>query len=149
MKRLIPFCFVLVLALAFTFTACGDESAENTSDSASADEQVVYQDDNLTATFYGIDDVAGQVGMKFTLENNSDHEITVLPMNSSINSVSVQFVSGTLATIQPDKSFNQVWMANPEVIGVSDSSEVNDIEFTIHYDEVDTAPVRINVDAYR
>ena len=43
----------------------------------------------------------------------------------------VQFVSGIPASIQPGKTFNQVWMANPQVVGVCNSSEVTEIEFAL------------------
>ena len=43
------------------------------------------------------------------MENKSNEEITILPMDSSVDGVMKQFTSGVIATIQPGKTFNQGW----------------------------------------
>ena len=148
MKKVLA--IVLVLMLFLLATACsenetnalGDSQTRPTETSIQSD-VVVYEDNSLKATFKGVSDVAGQIGMTFMLENKSNEEILVLPMNSSINDVMVQFVSGIPASIQPGKTFNQVWMANPEVVGVSDSSEVTGIEFVLIFGDTETEVIKI------
>ena len=63
------------------------------------------------------------VVMKVKLENKSDNEITILPMDSSVDGTMVQFTSGTLATISSGKTFNQGW-----IIG---SMPTDNIEFSM------------------
>ena len=141
---------VLALVLLLLITACSENETNTIADSQTipADaivqsDVVVYEDNSLKVTFKGVSDIAGQIGMTFSLENKSNEEIMVFPMNSSVNDVMVQFVSGIPASIQPGKTFNQVWMANPEVVGVSNSSEVTVIEFVLTFEDTETEVIKI------
>ena len=148
MKRLFTL-FLAIIMLAFS-TSCGAGDANTSDDKVLPIEEVnkqsqivVYEDNTLTVTYMGLDNVAGQIGMAFSLENKGNQEITVLPLNGSVNDVMVLFVSGTLATVQPGKVFNQVWLANPQVIGISDISEVYEIEFTLNFGDTETKTITI------
>ena len=143
---------ILILSfvfLVFTVGCSGTDTALNSSVSTSADETanqpqiVVFEDETLTATYLGLSDVAGQIGLSFSLQNRSDKEIMVLPINSSINDVMVQFTSGIPATIQPGKTFNQVWMANPQTVGIAGSSDVTEVEFNLTYGDIETETITI------
>lgn len=134
MKKILTILCAVTLVMGLT--ACSGESTEPSSTTESEvkeTSQVVYEDDTLSVTFKGVSDVAGQIGLNFTLENKSSEEITVIPLDSSVNGTMVQFTSGTLATIQGGKTFNQVWLCNPETIGISKSNEVKSIEFSLDF----------------
>lgn len=94
--------------LVFGLTACEDTSSVSDTQEVSEEstEQVIYEDEYIKATYLGVADTI----MTVSLENKSDEEITVLPMDSSIDGTMKQFTSGTLATIQPGKTFNQGWI---------------------------------------
>ena len=136
----------LMLILSLALTACSETTTPTTStETETADtSEVVYEDDTLTVTFKGVSEVAGQIGMSFTLDNNGADEITVLPIKGSVNGVMVQFVSGTPATILPGKTANQVWMANPEVVGAT-ADEVTSIEVVLQYGDTTTDPIHIDL----
>lgn len=136
----------LMLILSLALTACSETTAPTTStETETADtSEVVYEDGTLTVTFKGVSEVAGQIGMSFTLDNNGADEITVLPIKGSVNGVMVQFVSGTPTTILPGKTANQVWMANPEVVGAT-ADEVTSIEVVLQYGDTTTDPIHIDL----
>lgn len=136
----------LMLILSLALTACSETTTPTTDDKANTENtsEVVYEDGTLTVTFKGVSEVAGQIGMSFTLDNNGADEITVLPIKGSVNGVMVQFVSGTPATILPGKTANQVWMANPEVVGAT-ADEVTSIEVVLQYGDTTTDPIHIDL----
>ena len=136
----------LMLILSLALTACSETTTSTTDDKASTENtsEVVYEDGTLTVTFKGVSEVAGQISMSFTLDNNGADEITVLPIKGSVNDVMVQFVSGTPATILPGKTTNQVWMANPEVVGAT-ADEVTSIEVVLQYGDTTTDPIHIDL----
>lgn len=136
----------LMLILSLALTACSETTTPTTDDKTSTENtsEVVYEDGTLTVTFKGVSEVAGQIGMSFTLDNNGADEITVLPIKGSVNNVMVQFVSGTPATILPGKTANQVWMANPEVVGAT-ADEVTSIEVVLQYGDTTTDPIHIDL----
>lgn len=61
---------------------------------AEVDEYVICDNEYLRATFLGIGDSFGYVTLDVKLENKTDGEITVIPMDSSVDDVMVQFLSG-------------------------------------------------------
>lgn len=136
----------LMLILSLALTACSETTTPTTSTETETEDtsEVVYEDGTLTVTFKGVSEVAGQIGMSFTLDNNGADEITVLPIKGSVNDVMVQFVSGTPATILPGKTANQVWMANPEVVGAT-ADEVTSIEVVLQYGDTTTNPIHIDL----
>ena len=99
---------VLMLAVS----GCGTDSSVATVETS---EQVIYEDEYIKATYQGISNSI----MSVSLENKSNEEITILPMDSSVDGVMKQFTSGVIATIQPGKTFNQSWilgaMPNKEI----------------------------------
>jgi hypothetical protein len=138
----------LMLIFSLALTACSETTttapvADDETSTANTSE-VVYEDSTLTVTFKGVSEVAGQIGMSFTLDNTGADEITVLPIKGSVNGVMVQFVSGTPATILPGKTANQVWMANPEVVGAT-ADEVTSIEVVLQYGDTTTDPIHIDL----
>lgn len=81
---------------------------------AEVDEYVICDNEYLRATFLGIGDSFGYVTLDVKLENKTDGEITVIPMDSSVDDVMVQFLSGLPATMQGHKSMNQAWLIGSE-----------------------------------
>lgn len=127
--------FVCMLAIVALFAACGDTTQKTDSDATtvpSASESVdnkksnaenssvFYEDKTLKATYKGISEMSGIVMLNVTLENKTDEEITVLPMDSSVDDTMVQFTSGVPATMQGGKKMNQAW-----IIGTKPKKDVS------------------------
>lgn len=119
MKKILLIICAAMLILGMT--GCGNMSfvSDPPETSEGSTEQVVYEDEYVKATYLGVSDTV----MSVSLENKSDEEITVLPMDSSVDGTMKQFTSGTLATIQPGKTFNQGW-----ILG---ATPTNEIEFSM------------------
>lgn len=110
MKRIMS--ILLVITLILSLSACGgsESTSSSTQESSEMKEQIIYEDDILKAIYKGVSEKSGVVVMTVELENKSESEITVLPMDSSVDGTMVQFTSGTLATIQAGKTFSQGWI---------------------------------------
>jgi len=110
MKKILS--LMLAGALALAISGCNTDSSVATVETS---EQVIYEDEYIKATYQGISNSI----MSVSLENKSNEEITILPMDSSVDGVMKQFTSGVIATIQPGKTFNQGWilgaMPNKEI----------------------------------
>lgn len=110
MKKILSLMLAGVLALVIS--GCSTDSSVATVETS---EQVIYEDEYIKATYQGISNSI----MSVSLENKSNEEITILPMDSSVDGVMKQFTSGVIATIQPGKTFNQGWilgaMPNKEI----------------------------------
>lgn len=108
MKKMLSILLLLVLILTGcnSFQPVSDDNQKDTE----VEEQLIYEDDILRAVYLGVSETSGVVVMTVELENKSDSEITVLPMDSSVDGTMVQFTSGTLATIQAGKTFKQSWI---------------------------------------
>lgn len=95
-----------MLLLIGTLVAC--EDSESTSqEQTSTSEQVLVDNEFIKATYSGITD---QGVLMIKLENKTDKEITVLPLESSVDGTMIQFTSGTITTMPSGKSFNQGWL---------------------------------------
>ena len=98
---------------AFTLSACDELETESTptesTESVKSADKVIVDNEYLKATYMGIEEQFGVVTMVVNLENKTDGEITVLPMDSSVDDKMVQFVSGIPGTMQAGKSFTQGW----------------------------------------
>ena len=111
MKKILSLMLAGMLALGVS--GCGGADLVETPEESS--QQVIYEDEYIKATYQGISDTI----MSVSLENKSDEEITVLPMDSSVDGVMKQFTSGMIATIQPGKTFNQGW-----ILGATPTKEI-------------------------
>ena len=110
MKKILSLMLAGVLALAIS--GCSTDSSVATVETS---EQVIYEDEYIKATYQGISNSI----MSVSLENKSNEEITILPMDSSVDGVMKQFTSGVIATIQPGKTFNQGW-----ILGATPNKEI-------------------------
>lgn len=107
MKKLLLVLILLVCVLM----GCGSETNSQLSEEDTQNEGIViYEDNFLKATYVGVAETSGVAVMTVSLENKTESEITVLPMDSSVDGTTVQFTSGTIATIQGGKTFNQGWI---------------------------------------
>ena len=96
---------VLMLAISGCSTDSSVATVETSETSETSEQQVIYEDEYVKATYQGISNSI----MSVSLENKSNEEITILPMDSSVDGVMKQFTSGVIATIQHGKTFNQGW----------------------------------------
>lgn len=130
---------VLSLVMVFSLAACSsgentqDSSADNTSQEETSN-PVVYEDEYVKVIFTGMtenESVPDTAIACFSLENLSDQEITVYPADSSVNDTMVMFLSGFPATMQAGKKFNQGWFFTFQNVGVSELSEITQLEFSL------------------
>lgn len=125
---------ILVVALMILgLCSCGS-SSEPEQAAVEPSAQVIYKDEYVEVTFEGVSDlpmVEGMTAVNLSFQNLSDQEITVLPLDSSVNDSMVQFVSGTPATMQGGKKLVYVMSFNNETAGISDYSEVKTLEFSL------------------
>lgn len=91
---------ILVVALMILgLCSCGS-SSEPEQAAVESSAEVIYKDEYVEVTFEGVSDlplVEGMTAVNLSFQNLSDQEITVLPLDSSVNDSMVQFVSGTPA----------------------------------------------------
>lgn len=125
---------ILVVALMILgLCSCGS-SSEPEQAAVESSAEVIYKDEYVEVTFEGVSDlplVEGMTAVNLSFQNLSDQEITVLPLDSSVNDSVVQFVSGTPATMQGGKKLVYVMSFNNETAGISDYSEVKTLEFSL------------------
>lgn len=136
MKKFVS--LVLAFAMLLLLPSCGSSSETGSQEKEetpeTVTEQVFYEDDILKATFVNVSEQAGlngvgYIGVKF--ENKSDSEITVLPMDSSVNDTMVMYFSGVPATMQGGKKLNYAWGFYFDKAGITDISEVEKLEFSL------------------
>ena len=104
-----------------TRSAVSQTVAESSEDKS--DEYVICDNEYIKATYLGIMESFGYVTLNVRIENKTDSEITVVPLESSVDDTMIQFVSGVPATMQGHKSINQAW-----IIG---SEPQNNVEFKL------------------
>ncbi|RRG04973.1 MAG: hypothetical protein DUD30_04545 [Lactobacillus sp.] len=107
--------------------------------------KVLYNDSTLKATFTGISENAGFIIINVKLQNKSDDEITVLPMDSSVNDTMVMYTSGTLATIQGHKTLNQRWTFKQDTVSISKPSQVKTLDFKLQFGDTKTDNIHVKV----
>lgn len=131
---------ILVAALMIlSLCSCGS-SSEPEQAAVEKSAQVIYKDEYVEVTFEGVSDlpmVEGMTAVNLSFQNLSDQEITVLPLDSSVNDSMVQFVSGTPATMQGGKKLAYAMSFNNETAGISDYSEVKTLEFSLSVNDAD------------
>ena len=128
----LAFAMLLLLSSCVSSSETGSQEKEETPETVT--EQVFYEDDILKATFVNVSEKAGlngvgYIGVKF--ENKSDSEITVLPMDSSVNDTMVMYFSGVPATMQGGKKLNYALGFYFDKAGITDISEVEKLEFSL------------------
>ena len=131
---------ILVAALMIlSLCSCGS-SSEPEQAAVESSAEVIYKDEYVEVTFEGVSDlpmVEGMTAVNLSFQNLSDQEITVLPLDSSVNDSMVQFVSGTPATMKGGKKLVYVMSFNNETAGISDYSEVKTLEFSLSVNDAD------------
>lgn len=145
---LISLCFLTACSgSADSSGSTGNSSAksETSAESDSQKAQVVYEDDSLKAEYLGVSDNAGYVLINMHFENKTDGEMTVLPMDSSVNDVAVQYTSGMPATMQAGKTCNQSWTFNQDTVGIKTSDEVKSLQFKLNFNDTTTENIDIAV----
>lgn len=96
-----------------------------TSISETESEGMVIADNNyFKATYQGISESFGFYYMNIKFENKTDGEITVVPMESSVDDTMVMFATGVPSTMQAHKSYNAAIM-------IGSNEPKNNIEFKL------------------
>ena len=129
----------LLIGVVLVVLLCGCGS------SAGGISKEIYSDANITATFKGCVDSFGYPMIQMWFENKSDHEITVYPIDSSVNDVMVTYTSGAPATMLPGKSCGQAWGFNQHTVGITKASEIKNVEFGLMYDDTRTEVFHIDM----
>lgn len=109
MKRVL--IIVLLMGMIVGLSACADSESEESGDKEKA--EAIYEDEYIKVINRGFekDDSTGMELAMFLvdIENKTDQEITVLPMDSSVDDTMIQFTSGVPATMQGKKKISQAW----------------------------------------
>lgn len=96
-----------------------------TSVSETESEGMVIADNNyFKATYQGISESFGFYYMDIKFENKTDSEITIVPMDSSVDDVMVMFGTGVPSTMLAHKSYNAAIM-------IGSNEPKNNIEFKL------------------
>ena len=99
------------------------KQVETSSPDTRSEGMVIVDNEYIKATYLGIGNSFGYVTLDVKLENKTEGEITVVPLESSVDDNMVQFLSGVPATMQGHKSITQAW-----IIG---SEPKNNVEFKL------------------
>ena len=113
--------FVIAISIYSTTTSTQGVSVQRvnqaksnqveTSVSETESEGMVIADNNyFKATYQGISESFGFYYMNLKFENKTDGEITVVPMESSVDDTMVMFATGVPSTMQAHKSYNAAIM---------------------------------------
>lgn len=127
--------FVIAISIYSTTTSTQGVSVQRvsqaknnqveTSISETESEGMVIADNNyFTATYQGISESFGFYYMNLKFENKTDGEITVVPMESSVDDTMVMFATGVPSTMQAHKSYNAAIM-------IGSNEPKNNIEFKL------------------
>lgn len=96
-----------------------------TSVSETESEGMVIADNNyFKATYQGISESFGFYYLNLKFENKTDSEITIVPMDSSVDDVMVMFGTGVPSTMLAHKSYNAAIM-------IGSNEPKNNIEFKL------------------
>ena len=93
--------------------------------------QLLVEDAYVRITYTGSGTVAGVDGVAylyFKIDNLSDQEITVVPMDSYLNDTAILLLSWTLATVAPGKSYVYPIAASYSAIGIQAYEDLTDLE---------------------
>lgn len=127
--------FVIAISIYSTTTSTQGVSVQRvnqaknnqveTSVSETESEGMVIADNNyFKATYQGISESFGFYYMNLKFENKTDGEITVVPMESSVDDTMVMFATGVPSTMQAHKSYNAAIM-------IGSNEPKNNIEFKL------------------
>lgn len=127
--------FVIAISIYSTTTSTQGVSVQRvnqaknnrveTSVSETESEGMVIADNNyFKATYRGISESFGFYYMDIKFENKTDGEITIVPMESSVDDTMVMFATGVPSTMQAHKSYNAAIM-------IGSNEPKNNIEFKL------------------
>lgn len=89
-----------------------------------SDGMVIADNNYFKATYQGISESFGFYYMNLKFENKTNGEITVVPMESSVDDTMVMFATGVPSTMQAHKSYNAAIM-------IGSNEPKNNIEFKL------------------
>ena len=127
--------FVIAISIYSTTTSTQGVSVQRvnqaksnqveTSVSETESEGMVIADNNyFKATYQGISESFGFYYMNLKFENKTDGEITIVPMESSVDDTMVMFATGVPSSMQAHKSYNAAVM-------IGSNEPKNNIEFKL------------------
>lgn len=93
--------------------------------------QPLVDDSLVRITYTGSGEAAGVAGaatVNFRIENLSDQEFTVYPVDSYVNDTAVLLTSGVPATVAPGKSYVYPWVLSYAAIGIESYGDLKDLE---------------------
>ena len=140
MKKYLYLVFSFMLLGLCSCTVSSESELPTTETSA----QTIYKDQYVEVKIEGVGElpsIDGMSAINLTLKNLGDEEITVLFMDSSVNGTMVQFVSGVPATMQGGKEIVYTLSFNNETAGISDYSEIDELEFSLSVNDANFAEI--------
>ena len=126
-------CVLAVIVAVSVFTNGGQPPTASPSPSQTPVEQstVLVEDDFVRITYTGSGTVAGIDGtayLYFGMDNLSAEELTVVPVDSYLDGVSVLLGSGVPATMAPGKSCTHAATAYYAAIGINSYDDLRELE---------------------
>lgn len=106
-------------------------STSQPSGSSETEDLVLIEDGNVRITYSGSGEAAGVPGaatVNFRVENLSDQEFTVYPVDSYVNDTAVLLTSGVPATVAPGKSYVYPWVLSYAAVGIESYGDLKDLE---------------------
>lgn len=122
----------------------GESTAPSPAEPADGEGQLLVEDAYVRITYTGSGTVAGVDGVAylcFKIDNLSDQEITVVPMDSYLNDTAILLLSGTMATVAPGKSYVYPIAASYSGIGIQDYEELTELETKFEVWDADSAAI--------
>jgi len=138
-QTLVYFVLSLACIIGFIFftpsTSTDTEAAVSGAASESTADVVIYEDDTFKAIYKGLTEYSSipeTVYIVVQLENKTDGEITVYPDKVSVNDMSLTLMSGTPATMQGGKKFNQSWFFTYSNAGIQSLDDIKSIDMAFY-----------------
>lgn len=140
---------VLIIFVAANGSA-NSQTEESVQDTTPAVSEVIFDSDNIKITYTGMEltqylenqPEAYMLTVSLTIENSSGYDITVYPVDASVNDVMKTATSGIpLDVLSGKKSITGFFFANLEGTGidsVDDMADVKTIEFSLSIVDTDT-----------
>ncbi len=134
---------ILAILLILSFTGCSQSGADSTigggetnKQEEQATEEVIFDNDNVKVTYFGINELALDVGYSYLnlrIENKTDTEVWVTMPYCSIDEETVPFIvqGATSIHIKPGKTHPSTFGLQMFNLSIDSLKNAKEIEFTL------------------
>ena len=124
-------CAIAGVIILFGVLVLAALASKPAGDAVKPQERVLAEDAYIRITYTGAGEAAGVPGaatVNFRVENLSDQEFTVYPVDSYVNDTAVMLTSGVPATVAPGKSYVYPWVLSYAAVGIESYGDLKDLE---------------------